>query len=63
MRSATSAAFTGRAVDGAATVRPNAEPRTYAVVAYCGSRKVTGEVRVAERHGWPDLLPADRNVR
>ncbi|MFI0405431.1 hypothetical protein [Actinomadura sp. 3N508] len=63
VRSATSEAFTGHAVDGAAAVRPDAEPRTYAVVAYCGSRKVTGEVRVTKRHGWPELLPADRKVR
>lgn len=53
-----SEAFTGRAVDGAATVKPDAAPSEYAVVARCGSRKATGEVRVAGRLLWPDLLPA-----
>ncbi|MFA1542308.1 hypothetical protein [Actinomadura monticuli] len=50
--------FAGRAVDGTATVKPDATPSTYAVVAHCGSRKLTGEVRVAGRLAWPDLLPS-----
>ncbi|NKZ02612.1 hypothetical protein [Actinomadura latina] len=52
-----SEAFTRRAADGAAIVKPDAAPSTYAVVAHCGSRTVTGEVRVAGRVAWPDLLP------
>ena len=56
-----SEAFTGRAVDGTATVKQDVAPSTYAVVAHCGSRKVTGEVRVAGRGAWPDLLPISRN--
>lgn len=51
--------FTGRAVDGAATVKADAVPGEYAVAARCGSRKVTGEVRVAGRVGWPDIVPTD----
>ncbi|MEU5993550.1 hypothetical protein ABZ806_31655 [Spirillospora sp. NPDC047418] len=53
-----SEAFTGRAVGGTATVKQDVAPSTYAVVAHCGSRKVTGEVRVAGRLAWPDLLPS-----
>ncbi|MEU8340398.1 hypothetical protein SAMN05443665_1002305 [Actinomadura meyerae] len=52
--------FTGRAVRGAATVKADAVPGEYAVAARCGARKVTGEVRVAGRVGWPEILPADR---
>lgn len=57
-RPATSRAFTGRAVGGAATVKRDVVPDTYPVVAQCGPRRVTGEVRVAGRLVWPDLLPA-----
>jgi hypothetical protein len=56
-----SEAFTGRAVGGTATVKQDVAPSTYAVVAHCGSRTVTGEVRVAGRVAWPDLLPSSRN--
>ncbi|GAA1795491.1 hypothetical protein [Actinomadura chokoriensis] len=56
-----SEAFTGRAVGGTATVKQDVAPSTYAVVAHCGSRTVTGEVRVAGRLAWPDLLPSGRN--
>ena len=75
---ATSEVFAGRTADGEATVKHSAEPGTYAVVAHCGSRKVTGEVRVTDRPpaparptdrlrptdriGWPDLLPTGRGI-
>ncbi|TDD65721.1 hypothetical protein E1293_39965 [Actinomadura darangshiensis] len=62
-RVAMSEAFTGHAVDGDATVKRDATPSTYPVVARCGSRKVTGEVQVAGRVAWPDLLPVDRRDR
>jgi hypothetical protein len=57
-----SEAFTGRAVDGAATVKPDAAPGTYAVVAHCGSRKATGAVRIPGRLVWPAILPGDRDA-
>ncbi|WP_433474806.1 hypothetical protein ACQPZP_39905 [Spirillospora sp. CA-142024] len=60
---ARSEAFAGRTVDGTATVRRDATPSTYPVEARCGSRKVTGEVRVAGRVAWPDILPTDRGGR
>ncbi|MFB4305605.1 hypothetical protein [Actinomadura sp. GTD37] len=49
--------FAGRAADGTATVRPDATPSTYTIVARCGPRTVTGELRVAGRLVWPDLMP------
>lgn len=58
-----SEAFAGRAVDGAAAVRRDATPGTYPVAVRCGSRKVTGEVRVAGRVAWPDLVPIDRAAK
>jgi hypothetical protein len=60
---ARSEAFTGPAVNGAAVVKPDATPSAYPIVAQCGSRKVTGEVRVAGRLAWPDILPAHRDDR
>ncbi|WP_141580406.1 hypothetical protein [Actinomadura sp. WMMA1423] len=60
---ASSEAFDGRAVDGAAVVKRDAPPSTYPVVAHCGSRKVTGEVRVAGRVAWPDLAPSPRAAK
>ncbi|NDU77299.1 hypothetical protein GWI34_32465 [Actinomadura sp. DSM 109109] len=60
---ASSGAFAGRAVDGAAVVRRDAAPSTYPVVAHCGSRRVTGEVQVAGRVAWPDLVPIDRAAK
>lgn len=62
-RVATSEAFTGHAVGGAATVKRDATPSTYPVVVHCGSRRVTGEVQVAGRVAWPDLLPTHRYDR
>ncbi|GAA4314285.1 hypothetical protein ACFQY7_35075 [Actinomadura luteofluorescens] len=58
-----SEAFTGRAVGGAAVVRRDAAPGTYPVAVRCGSRKVTGEVRVAGRGAWPALVPIDRAAK
>lgn len=60
---ATSEAFTGRAVGGAAVVRRDVAPDTYPVVARCGSRTVIGEVHVTGRLVWPDLLPTHRHDR
>ncbi|GAA4223780.1 hypothetical protein GCM10022254_01750 [Actinomadura meridiana] len=57
--SVVSEAFTGGAVDGEATVKRRVKPHTYPVVARCGSRQVTGEVRVAGRLVWPGILPSD----
>jgi hypothetical protein len=57
--SVASEAFTGAAVGGQATVRRGAKPQLYRVVAQCGTRRVTGEVRVAGRLVWPGILPSD----
>ncbi|MCP9952877.1 hypothetical protein [Actinomadura madurae] len=54
---ARSEAFAGRTVNGIAIVRRDATPSTYPVEARCGARRVTGEVQVAGRVAWPDLLP------
>lgn len=62
-RAVTSEVFAGQAVRGAATVKPDAAPSTYAVEARCGSRKVTGKIRVAGRLGWPDIVPAGHDSR
>lgn len=57
VRGATSRAFAGRAAGGSATVRADAEPGTYTVVARCAGRTVTGRLDVADRLSWPTLLP------
>lgn len=56
----TSEAFVRRAKGGTATVRPDVEPGTYAVVARCDGRRASGEFAVAGRLSWPTLLPTDR---
>jgi hypothetical protein len=60
---ATSEVFAGRAVKGTATVKRDAVPATYRVIAQCGTRKVIGEVRVAGRVVWPEILPSGHDAR
>ncbi len=59
----TSEVLDGRPAGGTATVKADAAPSTYSVVARCGARKATGEVRVAGRLAWPDILPTDHHAR
>ncbi|MES9602360.1 hypothetical protein [Actinomadura sp. NPDC000929] len=60
---ATSEAFAARAVDHSTVVRRDAAPGSYPVVVRCGSRRVTGKVRVAGRVAWPDLVPIDHGAK
>lgn len=52
--------FTSRSAHSVATLRHDAAPGVYTVVAQCGPRMATGKVRVAGRVGWPDFPSAVR---
>lgn len=42
---------------GTATINRNIKPGTYQIVAHCGTRSVTGEIRISTKLAWPAILP------